>query len=149
MLEALIRWLFKLKFHKTIQQVVLENEEKIKREWLEKGYARGLVANRPDMLFCLCLRRSDVPIEGDGVHQPGAGLATVGVPRSSTPQYAWWGTVDEKTGVETCIGDLAKFNLDAALSAYLNLLADVFDDPTMLRLLGERYWKAINKGETK
>lgn len=92
--------------------------EELKREWLEKGHARGQAANRTGCPFNLYLTRSDLTAEQE--------QTAIGVPRSGgQPTYHWWACVNMTNGGEACLGGVNLITTPhQALQAYLELLPD-------------------------
>ncbi len=130
MFERLINWLFR--------KSSWARDEKLKREWLEKGYERGLLANRTGLPFALVLRRADETDQAARARQ----IQNVSGTLSAEPKWCWWGTTDFEIGSEVCLGTLENLpSPQRALDRYLSMLRDSRDLPRVreaLRIIGER-----------
>lgn len=103
-----------------------QHDEEIKRDFLDRGYQRGLTADRPNLPFSLILRRQD---EADPIRRQAQSSAGVS---PSTLTYSWWACADAGSGREICIGTLAEHpTAVAAVVAYGKLMLDAASDPLL------------------
>lgn len=102
MLKRIAAYWFYLAYRKTLWDFA----EEIKREFIEKGWARGKEAPRTGLPFALILTR------GDEVSQPASVIGAQG------SGYRWWGCVDPANGHEVMLGTLEEVDVPTALQRY-------------------------------
>lgn len=107
-LNAVFEELYQLPFGEFLEQM--------KREWLDRGIARGEQHDRPGMPFALVVRKTQGLPADKQMQLAGAQVPT------DKPTYTWWGCVNPENGYEVPLG--TGLTVAEALSQYGDMLLD-------------------------